>query len=82
MHETCDGRPVIQLRRCEWERHMTSRELATPDARAERIGVSRTTIGRIQKGDIKPGEEFIARVLYAFSDIKFEDVFEVEQVAL
>jgi DNA-binding XRE family transcriptional regulator len=65
---------------------MTAKSLATDHARAERIGVSRTTILRIQKGPddpsgIRPGENFIAAVLAAFGDLHFEDLFEIERVA-
>jgi transcriptional regulator with XRE-family HTH domain len=60
---------------------MNAKNLATPHARAERIGVSRTTVARIEEGETKPGHEFIAAVLNAFTDIRFEDVFEVDGVA-
>jgi DNA-binding XRE family transcriptional regulator len=85
MHERT-LRPVISLRLNEWERRMKAQELATDSARAEKIGVSRTTVSRVQQGPsesggIRPGENFIAGVLYAFPDLRFEDVFEVEQVA-
>lgn len=60
---------------------MTAKALATRRARADRIGVSHTTVGRIEEGEMKPGGEFIAAVLDAFGDIRFEDVFEVERAA-
>ncbi|WP_436759417.1 hypothetical protein [Streptosporangium sp. V21-05] len=60
---------------------MTSKDLSTDDARAAHIGVSRTTVLRIEKGAIQPGREFIAAVLDACPDLKFEDVFEVDRVA-
>ena len=86
MHERTDGRPVIKLRLDEWERRMNAKSLATEHARAERIGVSRTTVHRIQKGPnepggIRPGESFIAAVLDAFGDLHFEDLFEIERVS-
>ncbi|SET52595.1 helix-turn-helix domain-containing protein [Nonomuraea wenchangensis] len=85
MHERT-MRPVISLRLKEWERRMNAKDLATDSARAERIGVSRTTVSRVQQGPsepggIRPGENFIAGVLYAFPDLRFEDVFEIEQVS-
>ncbi|MEV0994584.1 helix-turn-helix domain-containing protein [Nonomuraea sp. NPDC050202] len=76
MHST--SRPVIRLRQAEWDRRMIAKKLATPNARAERLGFSRTTIARIEKGETKPGHEFVAAVLHTFADIRFEDVFEVE----
>jgi DNA-binding XRE family transcriptional regulator len=60
---------------------MTAKELATSNARAERLGISRWNVSRVEKGETKPGYEFIAAVLYAFPDLRFEDVFEVERMA-
>lgn len=56
---------------------MSDKGLTTQFARAQRIGVSRTTVGRVENGDIKPGEEFVAAVLKTFEDLSFEDLFEV-----
>ncbi|WP_344888326.1 hypothetical protein [Streptosporangium longisporum] len=60
---------------------MTSKKLTTSRARAALIGVSPTTVLRVQHGSIQPGEEFIARVLYACPDVKFEVFFEVTRAA-
>ncbi|WP_143078988.1 helix-turn-helix domain-containing protein [Nonomuraea pusilla] len=60
---------------------MKAKQLPTAHARAERIGVSRWTVMRVEKGGMRPGESFIAAVLDAFTDIRFEDVFEIEQVS-
>lgn len=60
---------------------MKDKELATPVERAERLGVSRTTVVRIEEGETKPGYEFIAAVLDTFTDIRFEDVFEIVRAA-
>jgi DNA-binding XRE family transcriptional regulator len=60
---------------------MNAKDLTTPHARAERIGVNRTTVARIEDGETKPGYEFIAAVLDAFADLKFEDIFEIERAA-
>lgn len=79
MHELRGTRPTIRLRRGEWDRRMTAKDLATRRARADRIGVSHTTIGRIEEGEMKPGGEFIAAVLNAFGDLRFEDVFEIDR---
>lgn len=56
---------------------MDAKKLATPLARAERIGVSRWTVARVEEGDTKPGIDFIAAVLDAFTDIRFDDIFEI-----
>ncbi|MFI7644271.1 hypothetical protein [Nonomuraea sp. NPDC049400] len=60
---------------------MNAKKLVTPNARAERIGVSRTTVARIEDGDLQPGRLFIAAVLDTFPDVRFEDVFEVRRAS-
>lgn len=75
MHST--RKPVIRLRWEEWERRMKAKELTTPNARAERLGFNRTSVVRIERGETKPGYEFIAAVLFTFPEVRFEDVFEV-----
>jgi DNA-binding XRE family transcriptional regulator len=79
MHST--SKPIIRLRWNEWDRRMNAKDLATPGARAERLGISRWNVARIEKGQTKPGYEFIAAVLDAFPDVRFEDVFEVSRAA-
>ena len=51
--------------------------LATEKAQAEHIGVDRATLSRIRRGEIAPGERFIAAML-AVCDVTFEELFEVE----
>ena len=80
MHEQPLTRPAILLRRHQWDRHMDAKELVTDSARADSIGVNRTTVGRIQSGEALPGETFVAAVLLAHQDLRFEDVFEVAMV--
>ncbi|GAA0970085.1 hypothetical protein GCM10009555_018370 [Acrocarpospora macrocephala] len=78
MHTTtATTRPAIRLRRSQWDRRMNEKGLTTALARAEAIGVSRWTVGRIESGEMRPGEHFIAAVLLARPDMKFEELFEV-----
>lgn len=77
MHEPEDTRPAVRLRHGEWERRMEAKGLSSDHARAQRIGMSRTTVARVQDGTIEPGERFVAAVLLTFADLKFEDLFEV-----
>jgi transcriptional regulator with XRE-family HTH domain len=79
MHST--SKPVIRLRQNEWDRRMRAKKLTTPNARAERLGFNRTTVARIERGETRPGYEFIAAVLHAFPEVRFEDVFEVDGAA-
>lgn len=71
------GEKTIRLRLAEFDDHCTSLGLDTDTARANAIGVKHSTVGRIWVGEIAPGERFIAGVLAAFPDKKFEDLFEV-----
>lgn len=77
MHDASNARPTVKLRKEVWDRHMNARGLTTPEARAEHIGLSRTTVWRIEDGRMKPGEGFVAAVLARFRDLKFEDLFDV-----
>lgn len=74
-------RPVIHLRQDQWDRHMNDEELRTYPDRAKRLGVSRTTIYRIESGETKPGVDFIAATLATFSNLRFEDLFEIKRSA-
>lgn len=74
-------RPVIHLRQDMWNGRMNAKELRSYPDRAKALGVSRTTIYRIESGETKPGVEFIARVLDAFDDLCFEDIFEIKRMA-
>lgn len=69
---------VIRLRVDRIDEIATARGLATDSARAEHIGVDRSTYSRIRNGEIIPGERFIAECLRAFPDLRFEDLFTVE----
>lgn len=50
--------------------------LSTEGEQAERIGVDRTTLSRVRRGEVAPGEKFIAAVLTA-TGAKFEQFFEI-----
>ena len=71
------GSAEIQLRLSQFDRHCKAKGLKSAHARANFIGVHRGTITRIEAGDVTPSERFIALVLAAFSELKFEDLFEV-----
>jgi hypothetical protein len=69
---------VIRLRPDAFAAWAARLGLETEGAQAEHIGVDRTTLSRVRRGDIIPGERFIAAVLAA-SGCKFEKLFEVVQ---
>lgn len=67
---------VIRLRADAFAAWAARLGLETEAAQAERIGVDRATLSRIRRGEIVPGEKFIAAVLAAY-DGTFEEIFEV-----
>jgi len=50
---------------------------ASDQARADAIGVHRISLGKVLKGQVAPGEQFIAGLLAAFPELEFKDLFEV-----
>lgn len=51
-------------------------------AMAELLGIGRTQLWRLKKGESRPGQRFIAGFLKAFPDEPFEEYFFVSDVAL
>lgn len=54
-----------------------ARGLTSYKEKAELFGVTPTTFSRLVKGEISPGEEFIASALGLHPDHTFDDFFEV-----
>lgn len=52
-------------------------KLASDNACAEYIGVNRATLMRIRRGDMLPGEKFIAQCLSSGFASSFEWLFEL-----
>lgn len=75
MHQTSAA--VLRTRCEQVRRHGKRRGLMTDAAIAAYLGISPTTVWRLLRGDIKPGEHIIAVTLAAFPELKFEDLFEV-----
>lgn len=67
----------IELRFSELDCHLKQRNLLGAHERAQFIGVHRSTLERLEDGTCLPSDRFIAHVLAAFPDLKFEDLFEV-----
>ena len=75
MHSTSP--PATATLRAEAFASWAAREgLATEGEQAARIGVARTTLSRVRRGDVRPSGQFIAAVLTA-SGSKFEELFEI-----
>jgi hypothetical protein len=68
--------PVVRLKRDVYAAWMDRLKLASEMQQAEYLGVSRANLGKVRKGEINPGEQFIAAVLTAW-DGTFEELFEV-----
>lgn len=67
---------VIRLRADAFAAWAASKGLGSEHAQAKRIGVAQTTLNRILRGTVAPGEQFIAAVLTA-TGAKFEKYFEI-----
>ncbi|SFR15417.1 helix-turn-helix domain-containing protein [Desulfoscipio geothermicus] len=48
---------------------------------ASKIGVDYSLLWRIKTGRSKPGQKFIAKLLTVFPEIKFEDIFFLENMS-
>lgn len=57
-----------------------SEGLRSEHAQAERIGVAQTTLNRILRGVVAPGEQFIAAVL-TVTGAKFEKFFKIAEAS-
>lgn len=68
--------PVVRLRLDAYAAWMERLKLASENQQADYLGVSRANLGKVRRGEVVPGERFIAAVLTA-SGAKFEDLFEV-----
>jgi hypothetical protein len=67
---------TVALRKEQLWRHAPA-GVTTQDELALFLRVSPVNVWRLMRGDIGPGERFIAAVLAAFPDKRFEDFFEV-----
>lgn len=70
--------PRVQLRRSQYDRYCAAAELATQAQQADAFGQSEAYISRVRRGRRDVNASFIAGVLAAFPNLRFDDVFEVE----
>jgi hypothetical protein len=75
MHSTPAS--AIRLRTEQFRRRARLHGLDTDTALAAHLGINRSTLFRMLNGDAAPGEKFMAQVLAAFPELRFEDLFEV-----
>jgi transcriptional regulator with XRE-family HTH domain len=77
MHST-SAPAAVRLRTAAYNAWVAREKLGSEGEQAERIGISRTQLNRVKRGEIAPGERFIAALLTA-TGIAFEELFEVIQ---
>ena len=66
----------LRVRRAQWSRHMASAGYPTYEEQARRLGVARTTVGRVVSGQTTPSPGIIAGALL-MTGKPFEELFEV-----
>jgi hypothetical protein len=67
----------VKLRTAQFRRYAEARGFSSDAEIAGHTGLSRTTVFRLLRGDVAPGERIIATLLTAFPDRHFEDLFEI-----
>lgn len=77
MHSTRQPGPRVGLRTAQFRRYAKAHGLSTDAEIAGHTGLDRTTLFRLLRGDIAPGERIIATLLTAFPEQTFEDIFEI-----
>lgn len=80
MHSTSTA-SVIRLRNDRFDERAQELGLASNVACAEYIGVDHSTLGRIRRGEVLPGEKFIAACLSSEFAETFEDLFELGEAS-
>lgn len=65
------------LRRNQYDKYCALAELTTQAQQADAFGQSEAYISRVRRGRREVNAQFIAGVLAAFPDLRFDDLFEV-----
>lgn len=71
---------VIRLREDQFDRRARELGLTSNQACADYIGIDQSTLARIRKGDVMPGEKFIAACLASKFARKFDSLFELAEL--
>lgn len=69
--------PRVQLRNHQYDRYCNLAALTTQAQQAEAFGQSEAYISRVRRGRREVNAQFIAGVLAAFPELRFDDLFEV-----
>jgi hypothetical protein len=79
MHKQAEARKAsVRLRTDQFKRYAKAQGLVSDAEIAGHTGLDRTTVFRLLRGEVSPGERVIASLLSAFPDRHFEDLFEIE----
>lgn len=78
MHATA-GRSTLDLNRDAFAAACQARGLTSDRKIAEALGIDRSQVSRVRAGRNRPGEKFVAGVLAAWPEVKFEHFFTVTE---
>ncbi|MCL4368006.1 MAG: helix-turn-helix transcriptional regulator [Actinobacteria bacterium] len=68
---------TLRLRTRQLDKYMRLSGINTKAELARRMGMATSSVTRVLAGQYRPGETFISRLMSAFPDLEFEDLFEV-----
>lgn len=72
------AKPIVALRLDRYRDFTRAKGWITQEQQAQALNVGQNTISRVLAGiQQRPGPTFIAAVLTAFPEAKFEDLFEI-----
>lgn len=67
--------PTFVLNRTRLDQLRKANDIPTEEALAKVIDVHSTTLMRVSKGEVKPSNEFMAKVATAFPHVAFDQLF-------
>lgn len=68
---------TLRLRTRQLDKYMRLAGIGSKAELARRMGMATSSVTRVLAGSYRPGETFISRLMAAFPDLEFEDLFEV-----
>ncbi len=72
---------TIQLRKEKFTNAATLAGYRSDYALAKAMDVNRSTVSRVTGGELQPGPAFVGGALTALAPLRFEDLFEVAEIA-
>ena len=68
---------TLRLRTRQLDKYMRLSGITTRAELARRMGMATSSVTRVLAGQSRPGETFVSRLISAFPDLEFDDLFEV-----